>query len=77
MSFIVTWRSLFIAKLWVTGIAVAVFDAFWAPPLAAVAIAFMVGAATLSVLGRIDKYAANWETAYGAGREVTQLRQRR
>lgn len=75
MCFTVTIRSLIIAKLWVTGIVVAVLDAFYEPHLAALSIGFMIGAATLSVKGCVDKYAANWETAYGAGREVTKIRQ--
>lgn len=77
MSFTVTLRSLIVAVLWVAGIAVAVFDAFYPPALAALSMAFLVVAATLSVRGRIDRYAANWEQAYGAGREVTRLRQSR
>lgn len=76
MCFTITGRGLTVAMLWAVGIALALLDAFYPPPLAALSIGFMVGAATLSVRGSIDNYAANWETAYSAGREVTRLRER-
>lgn len=77
MSFTVTLRNLIVACIWIGGIALAVFDAFHGLDLAALSIALMVVAATASVRSCIDKYAANWEAAYGAGREVARVRQLR
>lgn len=75
MCFTVTMRSLVIAALWTCGIAIAVLAAVYPVRLSALAIAFMLAAATLSIRGYIAKYAADWEAAYDAGREVTRLRQ--
>lgn len=72
---VVTLRSIIVTTMWVVGVAVALADIVYPPNLAALSVAFTVGGATLSVRGRIDKYAADWTTAYGAGREVAQVRQ--
>lgn len=75
VCFTVTLRSLIVTALWTIGGVVAVLDAIYEPPLASLAIGFMVGAATISTRSRIDTYAADWKTAYDAGREVSKVRQ--
>lgn len=77
MCFTITVRTIFTGLLWAAGVGVSVLDAMAEPRLTALAVALMIGAATLSVLGRVDRYAANWETAYDAGREVSKVRQLR
>jgi hypothetical protein len=77
MSFTITMRGIIVSALWVAGVVAAVLDALYAPRLAAVTMVCVSIAATLSVRGSIDRYAANWEAAYDAGREVTRIRQRR
>lgn len=77
MCFTITMRGIFVAALWALGVAVAALDAVLEPRLTALAVAPMIGAATISVRGRVDRYAANWETAYDAGREVARVRQMR
>ena len=77
MSFTITLRSAVVGLLWVVGIVLAILAATIRPSVGALAMAFTVGAATLSVLARIDAYAASWETAYEAGREVSKVRRMR
>lgn len=77
MCFTITVRTIFVGLLWVAGIVVSVLDALTETRLTALAVALMIGAATLSVLSRVDRYAASWETAYDAGREVAKVRQLR
>lgn len=72
----ITLRGVVAAALWVSGAAIAILDIVAPPDLGAVAMMFAVMAATLTVRSCIDKHAANWEAAYGAGREVARLRQR-
>ena len=73
----ITLRGLMVAVLWIAGAAVAAIDVVHPGTLAGLSIGFMLGGATLSVLARIDRYAANWETAYDVGREVSKVRQMR
>lgn len=77
MCFTITVRSLAIVILWAIGLVVAVLDALFAYPLTALAVVIVGAAATVSVRAQIDKYAANWQAAYGAGREVAKVRQMR
>jgi len=74
VSFTVTLRSIIVSTLWATGVAVAVLDVVYPPELTALSMAFMISGASVSIRGRIDKYAADWKAAYGAGREVAQVR---
>lgn len=77
MCFTITVRTIFIAALWTAGISVSVLDAVTETRLTALAVALMISAATLSVLARVDRYAASWEMAYETGREVASVRQMR
>lgn len=77
MSITITLSSIAITTMWVVGVVLAVLDVIYPPPLTALSMGFMIGAGTLSVRKCINRYAANWETAYGAGREVAKVRQMR
>ena len=77
MSITITARSAAVVALWLAGFTVAVFDIFQPAQYGALSIALTLVAATATVRGCIDKYAANWEAAYGAGREVSRVRQMR
>jgi len=66
----VTIHSLIVAACWIAGLAFAVVDVIYVPDWAALSTAFLILAATLTVKRRVDKYAADWATAYEAGREV-------
>lgn len=77
MSFTITLRGMAVGLLWLAGTGLAVANVIHPTTLAPLAIVCACAAATLSVLARIDRYAANWETAYDAGREVSKVRQMR
>lgn len=66
----ITMHSLIVAICWLFGLTFAVIDVIFVPDWAALSTAFLVLAATMTVKRRVDKYAADWTTAYEAGREV-------
>lgn len=77
MCLVVTWRGLLTAAFWVAGAAVAVAHALYMHNLSAAAAVLSIIAATLTIRGCINRHAANWEAAYGAGREVAKVRHMR
>lgn len=68
-------HSLIVAACWIAGLAFAVVDVIYTPDWAALSTAFIVAAATMTVKRRVDKYAADWQTAYEAGVESAEVRQ--
>lgn len=74
MCFTVTFRTLAIAALWGVGLTLAVIAAIYPLRLGGLAVGFMLAASTLSIRGYVEKYAADWETAYDVGREVAKVR---
>lgn len=63
-------HTMIVAACWFAGLAFAVIDVVFVPDWAALSTAFLVVAATMTVKRRVDRYAADWATAYEAGREV-------
>lgn len=77
MSCTITLHTLAVVILWIVGVGLAVTNAFIGPDLGALAVAFLVGGATLAVHGRLERHDAEWSTAYEAGKEVARVRQLR
>lgn len=77
MTFTITAHAAAVTLLWIVGILFAVVDVLYVPDWAALSTAFLIGAATMTVRRRVDKYAANWTQAYEVGRDEGKVRQMR
>lgn len=77
MSCTVTLHTVVVVICWIAGLSLAVANAFVGPDLGALAVAFLVGGATLAIHGRLERHDADWTTAYEAGKEVARVRQLR
>lgn len=66
----VSFCSIVVAVCWVVGVTLAVINTIVGPDLGALATAFLIGGAVLTVCRALERHDRNWSAAYEVGKEV-------